>query len=61
MNANISENNNSSKLIPSSIDEERDESQKCDNAAKQDAKEKIPVLNSEQRKKELRLSLDIRC
>ena len=48
VNANNSENNNSSKLIPSSIDEERNESEKCGNAAKQDAKEKIPVLNSEQ-------------
>ena len=49
-NANNSENNNISKLIPSSIDEERNESEKCGNAAKQDAKEKIPILNSERRK-----------
>ena len=51
VNANNSENNTSSKLIPSTIDEKRKESEKCDNAAKQDAKEKIPVLNSEQWKK----------
>ena len=51
MNANNSENNTSSKLIPSTIGEKRKESEKCDNAAKQDAKEKIPVLNSEQWKK----------
>ena len=37
MNANNSENNTSSKLIPSSIDEEREESEKCGNAAKHDA------------------------
>ena len=39
-NKNNSENNNSSNLIPSSIDEERNESEKCDNAraAKQDVK-----------------------
>ena len=48
VNANSSENNTSSKLIPLSIDEERNESEKCGNAAKQDAKEKIPILNSEQ-------------
>ena len=51
VNANNSENNTNSKLIPSTIDEKRKESEKCDNAAKQDAKEKIPVLNSEQWKK----------
>ena len=51
MNANNSENNISSKLIPSSIAEERKESEKCSNASKQDAKEKIHVLNSEQWKK----------
>ena len=52
VNANNSENNTSSKLIPSSIDEEeRNESEKCGNAAKQDAKEKISVLNREQWKK----------
>ena len=51
VNANNSENNTSSKLIPSSIDKERNESEKRGNAAKQDAKEKIPVLNSEQWKK----------
>ena len=50
-NANNSENNTSSKLIPSSIDEERNESEICGTAAKQDVKEKIPVLNSEQWKK----------
>ena len=40
-------------MIRSSIDEVRNESEKCGNAyaAKQDAKEKIPVLNSDQRKK----------
>ena len=48
VHANNSENNNSSKLIPSSIDEERNESEKCGIATKQDAKEKISVLNSEQ-------------
>ena len=51
VNANNSENNTDSKLIPSSIDEERKEYEKCGNAAKQDAKEKIPILNSEQWKK----------
>ena len=51
MNANNSENNNSSKLIPSSIDEGGNESEKCGNAVKQNAKEKILVLNSEQWKK----------
>ena len=51
VNENNSENNTSSKLIPPSTDEERNESEKCSNAAKQDAKEKIPVLNSEQWKK----------
>ena len=45
----------SSKLIPSSIDEERKKCEKCGNAAKQDTKEKIPVLNSEQWKKETTL------
>ena len=50
MNTNNSENT-SSKVIPSSIDEERKESEKYGNAAKQDAKEKIPVLDSEQWKK----------
>ena len=48
VNENNSENNASIILIPSSIDEERNESEKCGNAAKQDTKEKIPVLNSEQ-------------
>ena len=51
VNADNSENNTSSKLTPSSIDEERNESEKCGNAAKQDAKEKIPFLNSEHWKK----------
>ena len=53
VNVNNSENHTSSKLIPSNIDEERNESEKCDNthAAKQDVKEKIPVLNSDQWKK----------
>ena len=51
VNANNSENNTNSKLIPSSIDEERKESVKRGNAEKQDAKEKIPVLNSEQWKR----------
>ena len=51
VNANNSENNTDSKLIPSSIAEERKEYEKCGNAAKQDAKEKIPILNSEQWKK----------
>ena len=51
VNAKNSENNSSSKLRPSSIDEERKESDKYGNAAKQDAKEKIPVLNSEHWKK----------
>ena len=41
VNANSSENNSSRKLIPSSIDEERKESEKCGNAAQEDAKEKI--------------------
>ena len=44
VNANNLENNTSSKLIPLSVDEERKESEKCGNAAKQDAKEKIPVF-----------------
>ena len=51
VNANNSENKTSSKLISSSIDEESKESEKCSKAAKEDAKEKIPVLNSEQLKK----------
>ena len=51
VNANNSENKTSSKLISSSIDEESKESEKCGKAAKEDAKEKIPVLNSEQLKK----------
>ena len=51
VNANNSEYNTSSKLIPSSIDEKRKESEKCCDAAKQDVKEKIPVLKSEQWKK----------
>ena len=55
VNAKNSENNTSSKLMPSSIDEERNESEKCDIAAKQGVKEKIPVLNSEQWKKGTRL------
>ena len=38
-------------MITSSIDEARKESEKCGKAAKQDAKEKSPVLNSEQWKK----------
>ena len=40
-------------MIRSSTDEIRNESEKCGNAyaAKQDAKEKIPVLNSDQWKK----------
>ena len=50
-NANNSEDSTSSKLILSSIDEERDESEKCDNAAKQDVKEKLLVLNSDHWKK----------
>ena len=37
VNASNSENNTSSKFIPSSIDEEREESEKCGNAAKHDA------------------------
>ena len=50
VNISSSENNTSRKLIRSSIDEVRNESEKCGNAyaAKQDAKEKIPVLNSDQ-------------
>ena len=48
VNANNSEINTSSNLIPSSIDEERKESEKCGNAGKQDVKEKMPVLNSGQ-------------
>ena len=51
MNANNSDNDTSRKLIPWSIAEQRKESEKCGNAAKQDAKEKTPVLNSEQWKK----------
>ena len=53
VNVNNSENKTSSKLIRSSIDEARNESEKCDNAyaTKQDAKEKILVLNSDQWKK----------
>ena len=46
VNANNSESNNSSKLMPSSINEERNESKKSDDAEKQDVKEKITVLNS---------------
>ena len=48
VNENNSENNTSIILSPSSIDEERNESEKFGNAAKQDTKEKTPVLNSEQ-------------
>ena len=44
VNAKNSENNSSSKLRPSSIDEERKESDKYGNAAKQDAKEKNPCF-----------------
>ena len=57
MNGINLENNTSSKLIPSSIDEERNESEKCDNAyaSKQDVKEKISVLKSDQWKKETTL------
>ena len=53
VNINNSENSTSRKLIRSSIDEVRNESEKCGNAyaAKQDTKEKIPVLNSDQWKK----------
>ena len=53
VNINNSENNTSRKLIRSSIGEVRNESEKCGNAyaVKQDAKEKIPVLNSDQWKK----------
>ena len=51
MNANSSDNNTRSKLMPSSNDEERKESEKYGNAAKQDAKEEIPVFNLEQWKK----------
>ena len=45
-----SENNTGSKLIPSSIDGERYESEKCVNvyAANEDVKGKIPVLNLDQ-------------
>ena len=44
-------------MIPSSIAEERNESEKCDNtyAAKQDVKEKNPVLNSDLWKEETTL------
>ena len=49
VNANNLEKN--TRLIPSSIDEEKNESEKCGNAVKQGAKEKILVLNSEQQKK----------
>ena len=38
-------------MITSSIDEARKESERCGKDAKQDAKEKSPVLNSEQWKK----------
>ena len=50
VNINNSENNTSRNLIRSSIDKVRNESEKCGYAyaAKQDAKEKIPVLNSDQ-------------
>ena len=53
VNINNSENNTSRKLIRSSTDELRNKSEKCGNAyaAKQDEKEKIPVLNSDQWKK----------
>ena len=49
-NTKDSESNTSSNLIPSNIDEERIESEECDNkyAAKQDVKEKNQVLNSDQ-------------
>ena len=52
-NRNDLENNTKSKLIPSSIDEERNESEKCDNAyaAKQDVKEINSILNPDQWKK----------
>ena len=57
MNGINLESNTSSKLIPSSIDKERNESEKCDNAyvSKQDVKEKISVLNSNQWKEETTL------
>ena len=53
VNANNSENNTSSKLIALSIEKEKNGYDKCNNAyaAKKDAKEKIPVLNSYQWKK----------
>ena len=38
VNGNNSENNTNSKLIPSSIDKEINEFEKCENAAKQDVK-----------------------
>ena len=50
VNISNSENITSRKLIRTSIDEVRNESEKCGNvyAAKQDAKEKILVINSDQ-------------
>ena len=56
-NTNNSENNTCSKLIPSSIDEERNESEKYDiaYAAKKDVKGKILVLSSDQWKIETTL------
>ena len=46
-NTNNSENNTSRKLIPSSINKERNESEKCNNgyAPKQDVTEKISGFN----------------
>ena len=53
LKANNSENNTSSKFILSNIDEKRFESEKRDYgySAKQEIKEKIPVLNLDQWKK----------
>ena len=50
---NNSVNHTSINLIPSSIDEESNESEECDNtyAAQQEAKENVPSSNSDQWKK----------
>lgn len=52
-NTNNSVNHTSINLIPSSIDEESNESEECDNtyAAQQEAKENVPSSNSDQWKK----------
>ena len=58
-NTNSSVNNTSINLIPPSIKEESSEPEKFENVypAQQDVKEEVPLLNSDQWKKETTLSL----